>query len=197
MSLSPRAVYTDGSYLNLKEARYEDIDRSRLASFCLVQYLPDLHDLEQKEQGVDEEIKQAQADRVEKLAGLSDKEQKPIRKQADEEINRLVRRKQLLHAQKIRQTEIHLDMLRKGQTERTVFKFMLKEGQRLIWRKRFVNTVGGGEQAWHLVGWQRTIAGENIQCIAYVSEVDGSVIMAGQWEGEHILLGNVELLDYE
>jgi hypothetical protein len=119
MELLPRAVYTDGSYLNLKEAKYEDIDRSRLASFCL-----------------------------------------------------------------LKENEV-------------VFHLLLKEGQRLIWRKRVFMTPGTPDQVWHLVGWQKTIQGENIQCIAYISENDGSVIMAGEWEGEHVLLGSVQLLDFE
>ena len=119
MSLEPRAVYSDGSYLNLKGASYTDIDRSRLASFCL-------------------------------LAG-----------------------------------------------DRVVFHLVLQEGQRLIWRKRSIMTAGGEEQSWHLVGWQKTLGKENLQCIAYVSERDHSVIMAGEWEGDHILLGKVEPLDFE
>jgi hypothetical protein len=119
MSLSPRAVYTDGSYLDLKGARYEDIDRSRLASFCL---------------------------------------------------------------------------LKEGTV---VFHMLLQPGHRLIWRKRVILTPGGTEQVWHLVGWQKTVGGQNIQCIAFVSEADGMVVMAPEWQGEHVLLGHVELLDFE
>ena len=118
--MTPRAVYNDGTHLDLtKGVRYEDIDRSRLASFCLVR------DCE------------------------------------------------------------------------TVFNMILQEGQRLIWRKRTVITPGVGEQVWHLVGWQKTIQGENIQCISYIKEEDGYVLMAGEWQGDHVLMGNVELLDFE
>jgi hypothetical protein len=119
MSLSPRAVYTDGTYLDLKGASYEAIDRTRLASFCLLK------------------------------------------------------------------------------DDKVVFQLILQEGQRLIWRKRTILTPGAGERVWHLVGWQKTIKGENIQCIGYVSENDGYVLMAGEWQGEDILMGNVELLDFE
>jgi hypothetical protein len=119
MSLSPRAVYNDGTYLDLKGASYEAIDRTRLASFCLL-----------KEDVV-------------------------------------------------------------------VFQLILQEGQRLIWRNRTILTPGQGEKVWHLVGWQKTIKGENIQCIGYVSEDDGYVLMAGEWQGENVLMGNVELLDFE
>lgn len=120
-TISWKAVYHDGTYLDSKDADkgYESIDRDRLASFCLV---------------------------------------------------------------------------RDG---KVIFHLVLQEGQRLIWRKRIITTHGGGEQVWHLVGWQKTVNGENIQCIGYVSEADGSVIMAGEWQGEHILLGGVELLDLE
>lgn len=114
-----RAVYNDGSYLEQSDANgYADIDRARLASFCLF----------------------------------------------------------------------------KGDT--LIFQLVMKDGQRLIWRKRVIVTPGAGEQVWHLIGWQKTVAGENIQCIAYLSD-DGFVLMAGEWEGEHALLGRVELLDFE
>jgi hypothetical protein len=120
MKLLPRAVYTDGTYLDLKKGvSYESIDRSKLASFCLL-----------KEDTV-------------------------------------------------------------------IFQMVLQEGQRLIWRKRIILTPGQGEKVWHLVGWQKTIKGENIQCIGYVNEEDGYVLMAGEWQGDHALMGNVELLDFE
>jgi hypothetical protein len=115
-----RAVYTDGSYLDAKDAAkgYADIDRTRLASFCLLK------------------------------------------------------------------------------EEKVIFHLVLKPDQRLIWRKRTLLTPGAPERVFHLVGYQKTIKGENFQCIAYVDE-DGTVIMAGEWEGDHILMGNVELLDFE
>jgi len=120
MSLTPRAVYSDGTHLDLTEGvRYEDIDRSRLASFCLVR-----------------------------------------------------------------------------DSER-IFNMILQEGQRLIWRKRVILTQGGKQHTWHLVGWQKTVQGENIQCIGYVEEETGTVVMAGEWKGEHVLLGDVQLLDFE
>jgi hypothetical protein len=116
-NLKWRAVYQDGTYLDA--GTYTDIDRARLASFCLVR------------DGV------------------------------------------------------------------VVFQLVLQEGQRLIWRKRTIVTPGAGEQVWHLVGWQKTVGGENIQCISYIKEEDGYVLMAGEWEGEHVLIGGVELLDFE
>lgn len=116
-----RAVYTDGTYLDSTDAEkgYESIDRSRLASFCL---------------------------------------------------------------------------MKEG---KVFFHLVLQEGQRLIWRKRAIITPAQDERVWHLVGWQKTVGGENIQCIAYISDEDGSVVMAGEWQGEHVLLGGVELLDFE
>ena len=120
MKLLPVAIYNDGTSLELKNASYQEIDRSKLVCFSLC-----------SEEG------------------------------------------------------------------KNVFQLILKKDQRLIWRKRVITTVGGQEHVWHLVGWQKTMGGENIQCIAYISEDDGAVIMAGEWEGEHILLGKVELLDFE
>jgi hypothetical protein len=120
MQLLPRAVYTDGTYLDLKKGvSYESIDRSRLASFCLLN------------------------------------------------------------------------------EDKVVFQMAIQPEQRLIWRKRTILTPGQEERVWHLVGWQKTIKGENIQCIGYISEEDGYVLMAGEWQGDHILMGNVELLDFE
>ena len=116
-----RAVYTDGTYLDSKDAEegYKSIDRTRLASFCLMK------------------------------------------------------------------------------DGKVFFHLILQKGQRLIWRKRGILTPGQPERVWHLVGWQKTVGGENIQCISYISEDDGSVIMAGEWQGEHILMGGVQLLDFE
>jgi hypothetical protein len=120
MKLLPRAVYSDGTYLDLKKGvSYESIDRSKLTSFCLLK------------------------------------------------------------------------------DDTVIFQMVLQEGQRLIWRKRTILTQGQGEKVWHLIGWQKTIKGENIQCIGYVNEEDGYVLMAGEWQGEHALMGNVELLDFE
>jgi len=116
-----RAVYTDGAYLDSKDAEkgYESIDRDRLASFCLIR------------------------------------------------------------------------------DDKVIFHLLLQKGQRLIWRKRIFLTPGHADRVWHLVGWQKTVNGENIQCIGYVSEEDGSVIMAGEWQGEHVLMEAVELVPCE
>jgi len=59
-------------------------------------------------------------------------------------------------------------------------------GQRPIYRRRREYSPGLGiDVVCHLVGWQQTIAGQNVQHIAYVFENDGRIIMAGRWQASH------------
>ena len=204
MKLTPRAVYNDGTYLDLKEgASYESIDRSRLASFCLVKCLPDMEYYD----NLDKEWRQKYEDVLSELGPeynqiISDASL--TRSKAEElvaDVNSKTwqafteRNYYLLKRDVARQQYDELTKL--GKKEIVIFHFILQKGQRLIWRKRTIATPGKGENVWHLVGWQKTIKGENIQCIGYISEEDGYVLMAGEWQGEHILTGNVELLDFE
>ena len=80
--------------------------------------------------------------------------------------------------------------------EKEIVKLHLDEGQRLIWRKRGYIFPGGGNCEIHLLGWQKTINGENVQSIAYVFE-DGHIEMAGQFREDHPIFDKVELIDEE
>ena len=54
--------------------------------------------------------------------------------------------------------------------------------RRLIWRTRHFLNSAGGQVKVHLCGWQRRVAGRNIQAICYVTE-DGVVLLGGQFGG--------------
>jgi hypothetical protein len=68
--------------------------------------------------------------------------------------------------------------------------------KRLIWRMRHKQDSQGNHVTVHLVGWQRSVAGRNIQSICYVNE-DGSIILAGQWMPDKELMHPVVSLDCE
>ena len=52
--------------------------------------------------------------------------------------------------------------------------------KRLIWRMRHKQDSTGQPVTIHLVGWQRKVAGINVQSICYVNET-GEVVLGGQW----------------
>jgi len=52
--------------------------------------------------------------------------------------------------------------------------------RRLIWRTRHFLDSAGGRVKVHLCGWQRRVAGKNVQAICYVTE-DGTVLLGGQF----------------
>jgi len=66
--------------------------------------------------------------------------------------------------------------------DKLIFKLVLEEGQRLIFRRRVSSNLQGEViGAIYLVGWQKNINGKNTQSISYILE-DGCIIMAGQWD---------------
>ncbi len=67
---------------------------------------------------------------------------------------------------------------------RLAFRLWLDPGQRLIYRRRVEISTGCDPFAVYLCGWQRTIAGENVQSVAYVTEC-GEVHLAGKWRDDH------------
>jgi len=197
MQLLPRAVYNDGTYFDLIEgADYGAIDRTKLASFCLLETLPDLEKLDASIDEVSTIREQVTEEMRAEIEKTPDKE-KQIEQNFQKVFNALEVMRHYRIDRKARALELWADMLRKRQTEREVFRLDLQEGQRLIWRKRIISGQYKDDQVWHLVGWQKTIKGENIQCIGYVNEDTSQVRMAGEWQGEHVLMGNVELLDFE
>jgi len=68
--------------------------------------------------------------------------------------------------------------------------------QRLIHRRR-VYVLPTGPRAFHLVGWQRTIAGENVQSISVLDEDTGKVDVIGKWSENHFLFDAVQLIPQE
>ncbi len=68
--------------------------------------------------------------------------------------------------------------------------------RRLIWRKRSLMRSDGVRVSVHLVGWQRTVAGRNVQAICYING-DGTIIMGDQWMESRPLVHPVELAPFE
>lgn len=68
--------------------------------------------------------------------------------------------------------------------------------KRLIWRMRHLMNDKGRDDVIHLVGWQRTVGGENVQAICYVFE-DGAVLLSGEWGGEGGYMHPITLLECE
>ena len=67
--------------------------------------------------------------------------------------------------------------------EELVVSVKIPEGARLVWRRRVERKVGSaGERALHLLGWQRTVAGRNEQCIACVFEDAPGVVVLDRWD---------------
>lgn len=67
---------------------------------------------------------------------------------------------------------------------RLVFEMHLDPRARLIFRRRVEQSAGGNRMVVHMVGWQRTVGGENVQSIAYITEC-GEIHMAGAWRDDH------------
>ncbi len=68
--------------------------------------------------------------------------------------------------------------------------------KRLIWRMRHQMNSSGQHVRVHLVGWQRKVAGRNIQSICYVNE-EGTVIMGGQWMEDKPLMHAISPFECE
>ena len=61
----------------------------------------------------------------------------------------------------------------------------LDPGQRLIYRMRTTMQQSGRKSSvCHLLGWQQTVGGQNVQSILYVFE-DGRIEMAGKFKEDH------------
>ena len=68
--------------------------------------------------------------------------------------------------------------------------------KRLIWRKRVFKTIAGTKNIVHLLGWQKTVNGENVQSIAYIFE-DGKIHFAGKFRKNHPILDEIKLTKEE
>lgn len=51
-----------------------------------------------------------------------------------------------------------------------IFELFYEPNQRPIYRRRGFNIGGGGNQYVYIIGWQRTIGGENIQSLNFISD---------------------------
>lgn len=70
------------------------------------------------------------------------------------------------------------------------------EPKRLIWRIRHLQSSKGEKARVHLIGWQRKVAGHNIQSICFISE-DGCMVLGGQWQDDLPLRGAIAPLPNE
>jgi hypothetical protein len=85
------------------------------------------------------------------------------------------------------------DMVEK-KTAKAIFSVYLRQGQRLIYRRRSLINMNGGERVIvYLVGWQMTVmtnsGPRNITAINYIHQ-DGSIALDDSRD-------NLELLDFE
>ena len=81
--------------------------------------------------------------------------------------------------------------------DKKIIKLHLDEdGKRLIWRKREYKRPGKSTNTIHLLGWQKTVNGKNVQSIAYVFD-DGHIELAGRFKENHPIFDKVELIDEE
>ena len=67
--------------------------------------------------------------------------------------------------------------------EQIILALHLDEGQRLIYRRR-VEIKPEGTIICHLIGWQMTVNGQNVQSIAYCFE-NGMIELAGKFREGH------------
>ena len=68
--------------------------------------------------------------------------------------------------------------------------------KRLIWRQRHSLNGRGEEFSFHLVGWQRTVEGINVQSIAYIFD-EGGVFLGGQFDEKDQFMYSVQPLECE
>jgi hypothetical protein len=68
--------------------------------------------------------------------------------------------------------------------------------KRLIWRLRHQQNSAGQRVTIHLVGWQRQVAGRNVQSICYVND-EGTVVLGGQWMEDKPLMHAIVPLECE
>lgn len=68
-----------------------------------------------------------------------------------------------------------------------IFELFYEQGQKPIYRRRYINNgTGNDNQIVYIIGWQKTINGENIQSINYIT--DNVVIQHGKFRGDGIFM---------
>lgn len=89
--------------------------------------------------------------------------------------------------------------IREKDTQNLVYRVWLGGDKRLIWRERvYIQRVGGNqyELRIHLVGWQRTVEGRNVQAIAFIFP-DGHIELIDRWHEHHEIFHSVTLREQE
>ncbi len=83
-----------------------------------------------------------------------------------------------------------------NQAGKSLMTLHLDPGQRLIYRRRVDKVTGAPDFVCHLLGWQQTVGGQNVQSILYVFE-DGRIEMAGRFREDHPWFYAPELRRFE
>lgn len=76
-----------------------------------------------------------------------------------------------------------------------LIRLHLDKGQRLIYRRRVEMRPGDKMTVCYLIGWQKTVGGENIQSIACIFEHLGTVEVISEWRDGWF--DKPELLEFE
>jgi len=93
---------------------------------------------------------------------------------------------------------IAFELLKSGD-DIPIVKINLEQDQRLIYRRRCrinISSSGRTDEAVYIIGWQRTIDGQNVQSILYVDE-DCKIEMIGKWSEDNVLYCAPILIDEE
>lgn len=78
------------------------------------------------------------------------------------------------------------------QDDRPIFCMHLDAGARLIYRRRVFMRPGEGQIVFYLVGWQKTVGGENVQSVAIIPENNPQIHMIGKWRDDHPVFASIE-----
>lgn len=77
-----------------------------------------------------------------------------------------------------------------GMLQRLIHRVYLGGDKRLIWRRRVFMKMGGQQTVIHLVGWQKTVEGRNVQAITFVFP-DGHTELIDRWHETHPIFHSV------
>jgi len=86
--------------------------------------------------------------------------------------------------------------IREMNTKNLIHRVYLGGDKRLIWRRRVFMKMAGQQTVIHLVGWQKTVEGRNVQAITFVFP-DGHTEMIDRWHEHHPIFHSVSLRENE
>ena len=69
--------------------------------------------------------------------------------------------------------------------------------KRLVYRRRTMINLRDEQISVHLIGWQRTVYGHNIQSICYVNEENETVVLGGQWVHNRPFMHPIQPYEFE